>query len=143
MTLEDLVLWQKQEYTGMKPGLERINRFLKWAGSPQDSFRCVHVAGTNGKGSTARIISSVLSASGYKTGLFISPHLVNITERIQINSTNIPGRELDVLSRRYHGQAAKCKLTFFEFITALAFIYFKKHKVDVAVLETGLGGRFD
>jgi dihydrofolate synthase/folylpolyglutamate synthase len=143
MTLKELVLWQKQEYTGMKPGLERIKRFLKSAGNPQNTFRCVHVAGTNGKGSTAKIISAVLSESGYKTGLFISPHLIDITERIQINSRNIPKRELNLLSRRYLRQARQNKLTFFEFITALAFIYFKKNRIDAAVLETGLGGRFD
>lgn len=139
----NLVLWQKKEYVNMKPGLSRIRRFLKTVGNPQDSFPCVHIAGTNGKGSTAKIISAILENSGYKTALYISPHLVRINERIQINSKPISNAELDSLTKRYFGAAHKYALSFFEFITAIAFIYFAQKKIDIAVIETGLGGRFD
>ncbi|OGS24390.1 MAG: hypothetical protein A2314_07850 [Elusimicrobia bacterium RIFOXYB2_FULL_50_12] len=141
--MDTLEQWQHREYTGMKPGLERVRRFLKRIGNPQECFKSVHIAGTNGKGSTARILSSILQGSGYKTGLYISPHLYSITERIQVNGLPIGRHELETLSCRYRALAKDCKLTFFEFITGLAFIYFSAMDVDIAVLETGLGGRFD
>jgi len=141
--MRDLSLWQKQEYTGMKPGLARMRRFLRLAGNPQDAINVVHIAGTNGKGSTARMLSHILEKSGYNTGLYISPHLVTINERISINSRLIGPRQLQRLAGEYDRLAKRCSLTFFEFITGLAFIYFFRRKVEIAVLETGLGGRFD
>jgi len=138
-----LRLWQKKEFTGMKPGLERIRRFLEKDGNPQRAFKVVHVAGTNGKGSVSKLISSGLTASGYKTGLYISPHLVSMSERIQIDAKPIAEKELYRLASLAYSRAKRFKLTFFEFITAIALIYFREQGVDVAVLETGLGGRFD
>ncbi|MCX5782522.1 MAG: bifunctional folylpolyglutamate synthase/dihydrofolate synthase [Elusimicrobia bacterium] len=138
-----LDLWQKNEYLKMKPGLERIKIFLQRIGSPQKSLNIVHVAGTNGKGSVSKMIASVLSASGYKTALYTSPHLVNIYERIEIDGNSIDEDDLNRLAKRYYKLAKKAGLTFFEFITAVAIVYFKENKVDIAVLETGLGGRFD
>ena len=141
--MRKLDLWQKLEYTAMRPGLERIKAFLKEAGNPEKSYKIVHVAGTNGKGSTAAMIAKVLEASGYRTGLYISPHLVSMTERISVNSKEISAKVLHGMSRKYFSLAKKHSLTFFEFITAIAYIYFKEQKIDAAVLETGLGGRFD
>ena len=141
--MKDLDLWQKQEYTGMKPGLERMKRFLKLCGMPQEAFKAIHIAGTNGKGSTAKILSQLLASAGYTTGLYISPHILDLTERIQLNSTPISRAQLDVLVVKYSKLGDHCGLTFFEFMTGLAFIYFASKKVDIAVLETGLGGRFD
>ncbi len=138
-----LDLWQENEYLKMKPGLERIEILFQETGSPQKSLKIVHVAGTNGKGSVSKMIASGLSASGYKTALYTSPHLVNICERIEIDGNPIDEDELNGLAKRYYKSAKKAGLTFFEFITAIAVIYFKEKKVDVAVLETGLGGRFD
>ena len=103
----------------------------------------IHIAGTNGKGSTARVIAAVLQRAGYRTGLYLSPHLVNITERIQINALPISRRKLAAVAQHYHVQAEQCKLTFFEFMTAIAFLQFAEKGVDFAVLETGLGGRYD
>lgn len=135
--------WQQYEYTAMKPGLGRIRRFLKAAGGPQRSFKTVHIAGTNGKGSTARMLASILEAAGYRTGLYTSPHLVRIHERMQVNSRPIPGEALESLAAKYAPLAKRHTLTFFEFITGIAFAYFAAEKIDVAVIETGLGGRFD
>ena len=127
----------------MKPGLASITGFLRDAGNPQESYRTVHIAGTNGKGSTECMISRILEKAGYRTGLYTSPHLVRLTERISVDSKQ-PGRAvLERLAKKYYSLAKKHSLTFFEFITALAFIYFREQKVAVAVLETGLGGRFD
>jgi folylpolyglutamate synthase/dihydrofolate synthase len=132
-----------KEYEGMKPGLSRIKKFLNAAGNPQNTFRCVHIAGTNGKGSTAVLTANVLKESGYKTALYTSPHLVKITERIKVNGKNIPDKVFNVLVKKYLSLADKCKLSYFEYLTAIAFLYFASKKVDIAVIETGLGGRFD
>jgi dihydrofolate synthase/folylpolyglutamate synthase len=132
-----------KEYEGMKPGLSRIKKFLKELDNPQDSLKVVHIAGTNGKGSTAVFISNILIAAGYRTALYTSPHLIDITERISVDGKNIPAKILKDLSKNYLKKAVKCKLSYFEYLTSLAFIYFALQKVEVAVIETGLGGRFD
>jgi len=132
-----------KEYEGMKPGLSRIKSFLKSIGNPQDNLKFIHIAGTNGKGSTAVFLAEILRANGYKTGLYTSPHLVDITERIKINEKDISKRKFNALSKKYISLAKKNKLSYFEYLTALAFIYFSAQKADIVVLETGLGGRFD
>ncbi|MBO7611241.1 MAG: bifunctional folylpolyglutamate synthase/dihydrofolate synthase [Elusimicrobia bacterium] len=132
-----------KEYKTMVLGLDRIKKFLSDIGVEYDKIKYVHIAGTNGKGSTAKTISEILIGSGYKTGLYTSPHLIKINERIQINSLPITDRQLKSLDKKYSNISKKYKLTYFEYITALAFIYFVKNKVDIAVLETGLGGRLD
>ena len=141
--LRELALWQQQEYTAMKPGLGRIGTFLKAVGSPETAFPSIVVAGTNGKGSTARMIAAMLTGGGYKTGLYISPHLVSITERISVNGQEISLKTLAKLFTRYRLVARRCQLTYFECITGLCLVYFAQQQVDCAVLEVGLGGRFD
>lgn len=132
-----------QEYKTMSLGLNRIKKFLSDLKVKYDKLKYIHIAGTNGKGSTAKIIADILMKSGYKTGLYTSPHLIKINERIQINSSFIGDKELTILDKKYGALSKKYKLTYFEYITALAFIYFVKNKTDIVVLETGLGGRFD
>jgi dihydrofolate synthase/folylpolyglutamate synthase len=132
-----------KEYEDMTPGLSRMKGFFESIGNPQDKIKTIHIAGTNGKGSTAVFISEILQAKKYKTALYTSPHLVSITERIKINGKNISLKVFDKLSKKYLEKAVKYKLSYFEYLTALAFIYFVKQKVDIVVLETGLGGRFD
>jgi dihydrofolate synthase/folylpolyglutamate synthase len=132
-----------KEYEDMRPGLSRIKRFLKDVGNPQDLLKVVHIAGTNGKGSTAVFISGILRSAGYKTALYTSPHLINITERISVDGKSIPEKIFKDLSKKYIDKAVKYKLSYFEYLSSLAFIYFALQKVDVAVIETGLGGRFD
>lgn len=130
---------------GSKPGLSRIKKLLSLLGNPQRELSCVHIAGTNGKGSTATMIATALKLSGKKVGLYTSPYIVDFRERIQINNNYIGKKDLSVLTNLVKQKAESMdeQVTEFEFITALMFLYFKINKVDVAVIEVGLGGRFD
>lgn len=128
---------------GIKFGLRGIRTLLREAGNPHRKIPCIHVAGTNGKGSTASMIASVLTAAGYKTGLYTSPHLVSFTERIRINGKPISHWAVAGLSKRLRPGITRIGATFFEATTALAFKYFAENKIDIAVIETGLGGRLD
>lgn len=126
-------------------GLDRITKILNLLESPQDSLRCIHVAGTNGKGSVCAIISSVLQSAGMKVGLYTSPHIFKYTERIKINGKDIPEEIFAKYIFEICDLADKnaIYLTEFEILTAVMFKYFYDNEVDVVVLETGLGGRFD
>lgn len=126
-------------------GLERISSILELLGNPQDSLKYFHVAGTNGKGSVCAILSSVLAHSGMKTGLYTSPHIFKYTERIKINGADISEDDFSNLVFEICELADKnnIHLTEFEILTAVMFKYFKDNNVEVVVLETGLGGRFD
>lgn len=132
-------------YNDQNFNLDRMRTLLKKLGNPQDSFRTVHVAGTKGKGSTCAMIAGMLQANGYKTGLYTSPHLVDIRERIQINGEMIPHAEFARLLKLIEPIAARIKPlpTYFDVLTAAALKYYADHKVDIAVIETGLGGRLD
>ena len=127
---------------GMKPGLERITALLASLGNPEEELATVHVVGTNGKGSTAAFLESILRAGGVKTGLFTSPHLISFTERFRINGREIDEAEVVSLARRVIAVAPPAS-TFFELVTAMAFLHFAEHRVDVAVVEAGMGGRYD
>lgn len=126
-------------------GLDRISQILDILGNPQDKLNCIHVAGTNGKGSVCAILSTILTTAGKKTGLYASPHLFKYTERIQINGTAIPDEDFAKYVFEISNLADKnnIALTEFEILTAVMFKYFADNEVDVVVLETGLGGRFD
>ena len=128
---------------GMKFGLENIKHLLDFLENPEKNYPTVHIAGTNGKGSTAAMIASILTASGYKTGLYTSPHLVDFTERIRIDGKPISSKEVVIYGKKLKSQIQKTKATFFEATTAIAFQYFSDKNVDVALIETGLGGRLD
>ena len=133
---------------GMKPGLQRIEALLDRLGRPDRGLKVLHVAGTNGKGSTCAMLSAVLRRAGYKTGLFISPYVVSFRERIQINGDYIPSGELAARTERLKGIAEELEKedlgpTEFEFITALALEWFADAGCGAVVLETGLGGRLD
>ena len=112
-------------------------------GNPHEQLRAIHVAGTNGKGSTSHLIAAVLQAQGYKVGLFTSPHLVSLTERIRINGTPIPEDQVADFITRHRAFLDETQPSFFETMTALAFDYFVREQVDFAVVEVGLGGRLD
>jgi dihydrofolate synthase/folylpolyglutamate synthase len=129
--------------SGMKFGLRNIRALLRRLGNPEKTFRSVHIAGSNGKGSTAAMIAAVLSAAGYKTGLYTSPHLVSFRERIRINGRPIAPSDVVRLTGMLRREVSRRKVTFFETVTALAFKYFEERKIDIAVIETGLGGRLD
>ncbi|MBQ9603198.1 MAG: bifunctional folylpolyglutamate synthase/dihydrofolate synthase [Paludibacteraceae bacterium] len=126
-----------------KPGLENTLRLMAYVGNPHEQLRAIHVAGTNGKGSTSHLIAAALQASGLKVGLFTSPHLVSLTERIRINGTPIEEQEIADFIEQNKDFLDAIQPSFFETMTALAFAYFVKQKVDVAVIEVGLGGRLD
>ena len=134
---------------GIKPGLERINALLKRLGNPEEKLKCIHIAGTNGKGSTSTALSNIMIAEGKKTGLFISPFVVNFRERIQINGEYIKEKDLADLTYEISKivpeveKEVEDNITEFEFITALMFAYFKEQNCDVVILEVGLGGRLD
>ena len=134
---------------GIKPGLERINALLKRLGNPEGKLKCIHIAGTNGKGSTSTALANIMIAEGKKTGLFISPFVVNFRERIQINGEYIKEKELANLTYEISKivpeveKEVEDNITEFEFITALMFAYFKEQNCDVVILEVGLGGRLD
>ena len=129
--------------TAYKPGLERIAAFCRHLGNPQRNFFTIHVAGTNGKGSVSHIIASVLQQAGYRTGLFTSPHLQDFRERIRVDGEMIPKQKVVNFVDKHHDRMVELGLSFFEMTAALAFDYFAQSDVEVAVIETGLGGRLD
>jgi len=136
------VLDERQE-TKIRLGLARIRRHLARLGDPQERYETVHVAGTNGKGSVCAMLDSVLRESGLKVGLYLSPHLEDVRERIRVNGEWIPPKDFGRLMQKTLRHEGRDPLTYFELLTSIAFQYFAERKVDVAVLETGLGGRFD
>lgn len=142
MNYEDAVkLLTSQGKFKIKLGLERIADALEKLGNPQDKLKCIHVAGTNGKGSVCAIIATVLEKAGMKVGLYTSPHIFEYTERIKINSNDISKEDFAKYVEKVC--ALNCDLTEFEVLTAVMFKYFADNDVDIVILETGLGGRFD
>src|SRR4051812_23358206 len=132
-------------YTSQNFDLERMRTLLKKLGNPHLQFKSVHVAGTKGKGSTCAMVAAMLQACGYKVGLYTSPHLIDVRERIQINGEMIPTAEFARLVRLVEPMVTKSRPTpsYFDVLTAIAFKYFAEQKVDIAIVETGLGGRLD
>lgn len=126
-----------------KPGLDNTQALMKLIGNPQQGLKYVHVAGTNGKGSTSHAIASVLQEAGYKTGLCTSPHLKDFRERILVNGEMITQEAVLEFVNEFKDQWSSISPSFFEITIALSFWYFQKKKVDIAVLETGMGGRLD
>jgi dihydrofolate synthase / folylpolyglutamate synthase len=144
-TLTDHERLRIVRYNSTNFDLDRMRALLKKLGNPHEQFKSVHVAGTKGKGSTCAMTAAMLQASGYRVGLYTSPHLVDIRERIQINGQMIPHADLARLVRQVEPIVSRMKPlpTFFDVFTAIAFKYFAEHKIEVAVVETGLGGRLD
>ena len=130
---------------GIKLGLRNIKRLLSLLDNPQKKLPCIiHIAGTNGKGSTAAFLASILTQSGYKTGLYTSPHLSSFTERMRINNSYITKAEVASLTKLIKNKMKSLgTMTFFEIVTAMALVHFAEHKVDFAILEVGMGGRLD
>jgi dihydrofolate synthase / folylpolyglutamate synthase len=144
-TLSDYERLRIVRYNNDNFNLDRMRALLKKLGNPQDHFRTVHVAGTKGKGSTCAMIASMLIANGYKVGLYTSPHLVDVRERIAIDGDMIPQANFARLVRLVEPMVNRLKPTptYFDVLTAIAFKYFADNKVDIAVVEAGLGGRLD
>ena len=131
------------QYRGIKVGLKNIRALTASVGHPERTFPCFHCAGTNGKGSTSSFLASILTESGYRTGLYTSPHRVEFVERIRSDGIPIPEAALVEYTRKLRPVIEKTGATFFEATTCIAFQYFADQEVDVAVIETGLGGRLD
>lgn len=126
-----------------KPGLDNITKLCEFFGNPQDKIKCIHIGGTNGKGSTSNMLASVLQESSYKIGLYNSPHLIDFTERIKVNGKNCNKKFVYEFIQKLKKLPGDILPSFFEFTTIMAFEYFAQQNVDVAIIEVGLGGRLD
>ncbi len=138
-----LPMFQNIGKKAYKKDLGNIKKLCELLGNPHKKFKSIHIAGTNGKGSTANIISAIFQASNYKVGLYTSPHYVDFRERIRINGALIPEKEVIEFVEKIKPYIEEIKPSFFEITVALAFDYFAKQNVDIAIIETGLGGRLD
>lgn len=138
-----LPVFQNEGSSAYKPGLERSIEFNRYLGSPDRSFLTIHVAGTNGKGSVSHILASVLQSVGYRVGLYTSPHLKDFRERIKVDGRMIPECEVVAFTESHRAKMLELELSFFEMTVGMAFNHFEREQVEVAVIETGLGGRLD
>ncbi len=140
---KQLPMYQNEGKTAFKKDLSNIQTLCRFLGSPHLEFKSIHIAGTNGKGSVAHMLASVFQESGYKTGLYTSPHLLDFRERIKIDGKLIGQNDVSTFIEKIKPLLNDIQPSFFEITVALAFSYFAKEKVDVAIIETGLGGRLD
>ena len=131
------------QFFGIKLGLKNVRGLLRSIGDPHRTFRVIHIAGTNGKGSTASMLAAILTEAGFRTGLYTSPHLVDFRERMRIDGREIPKRSVVQWTRRVLPEVRRRHATFFEAVTTIAFGWFSEENIDIAVVETGLGGRLD
>ena len=138
-----LPMFQRIGSAAYKADLNNTIKISELLGKPHQKIKCVHVAGTNGKGSSSHMIASVLQSAGYKTGLYTSPHLVDFRERIKINGKMIPKNYITDFVSKYKLEFEKIEPSFFEWTVGLAFDYFASEEVDIAIIEVGLGGRLD
>ena len=140
---DQLPMFQRIGAAAYKADLDNTVALCKILGNPENHFISVHIAGTNGKGSTSHLIASVLQSAGLKTGLYTSPHLKDFRERIRINGKKIPKSYVTAFVKRYKRHFSQIHPSFFEYTAVMAFRYFSDEKVDIAVIETGMGGRLD
>ena len=138
-----LPMFTRDGATAIKKDVDNTLQFCKALGNPHKKFKSIHIAGTNGKGSTSHMLASVLASAGYKTGLYTSPHLVDFRERIRINGNMIPQERVTDFVNKHLSLIEDIKPSFFETTVAMAFDYFAAEEVDVAIVEVGLGGRLD
>ncbi|MDN5203066.1 folylpolyglutamate synthase/dihydrofolate synthase family protein [Fulvivirgaceae bacterium BMA10] len=138
-----LPMYQRIGKTAFKKDLDNTFKLCEKLGDPQTKFRSVHIAGTNGKGSTAHSLAAILQCAGYKTGLYTSPHLKSFTERIKINGKEISQQEVVEFVENIKATIEIIQPSFFEMTVAMAFDHFSRHQVDIAIIEVGLGGRLD
>lgn len=136
-------MFQRQGASAFRKDLSKTLQLDEVVNHPHENYKTVHIAGTNGKGSTAHMISAVLQRSGYKTGLYTSPHLRDFTERIKINGRSMEPEAVRSFMNKYYEDIERIKPSFFEITVAMAFYYFHQKEVEIAVIETGMGGRLD
>ncbi|MBU1010132.1 MAG: bifunctional folylpolyglutamate synthase/dihydrofolate synthase [Bacteroidetes bacterium] len=140
---EKLPMYQRIGAAAYKADLNNTIHLLELLGQPQCAFKSVHIAGTNGKGSVSHMIAAVFQEAGYKTGLYTSPHLKDFRERIKINGVMITEEAVETFIETYQADFEAMELSFFEMTVGMAFNYFREEKVDIAIVETGMGGRLD
>lgn len=140
---EQLPMYHRIGPAAYKADLKNTHAIMEMLDHPEVDFRCIHIAGTNGKGSVSNMLASILQQSGYKTGLYTSPHLKDFRERIRINGKMIEKDEVTRFVKRYRKKFEEINPSFFEWTVGLAFDYFSRRSVEIAVIETGLGGRLD
>lgn len=140
---EQLPMYQRQGASAYKPGLEKMHAFMTYLGNPHQAFSSIHIAGTNGKGSTGHMITSVLMEAGYAVGLYTSPHLKDFSERIRINGIAIETTFVVSFVQEHKDYFLEAQLSFFELTVGMSFAYFKEQQIDFAIVEVGLGGRLD
>ena len=138
-----LPMYQRMGKTAFKKDLGNITKLCTHLANPQDGFDSIHIAGTNGKGTTAHLLASVFQAHGFKTGLYTSPHYKDFRERIKIDGNYIPEERVIDFVQQHKGKFEEIKPSFFEITVAMAFDFFRNEQVDIAIIETGLGGRLD
>ena len=138
-----LPLFSRIGAAAYKADLSNIEALCKQLGNPENKFKSIHVAGTNGKGSTSHMLAAILQKAGYKTGLYTSPHLHDFRERIRINGQMIPENNVIGFTERIRQSIDQIEPSFFEITVAMAFEWFSQEQIDIAVVETGLGGRLD
>ena len=141
--LKQLPFYHEKGKEAYKPGLDRISNFLEFIKNPHKNLKFIHIGGTNGKGSTAHYISSILQESGYKVGLFTSPHFYDFRERIKVNNQKIDKDFITEFTNLNKKNIENNSMSFFELSFGLAVSYFNRNKVDIAIIEVGLGGRLD
>tara|TARA_B100000959_G_scaffold123579_1_gene129671 strand:+ start:3515 stop:4708 length:1194 start_codon:yes stop_codon:yes gene_type:complete len=141
--LKQLPFYHEKGKEAYKPGLDRISNFLEFIKNPHKNLKFIHIGGTNGKGSTAHYISSILQESGYKVGLFTSPHFYDFRERIKVNKKKIDKDFITEFTNLNKKNIENNSMSFFELSFGLAVSYFNRNKVDIAIIEVGLGGRLD
>lgn len=138
-----LPMYQRIGAAAYKADLDNTHKIVEVLNHPQRKIKCIHVAGTNGKGSSSHMLAAILQQAGYKTGLYTSPHLIDFRERIKINGKLIPKKYVVNFVEKHKAEFEKIEPSFFEWTVGLAFDYFAKEKVDIAIIEVGLGGRLD
>ncbi len=140
---QQLPVFHREGKKAFKPGLDNIAKLCNHFGNPQKKLKCLHIAGTNGKGSSSHFMASILQEHGFKVGLYTSPHLKNFTERFKINGVEIPENWICQFVQSNKEYIEQSGASFFEWTVLIAFLFFSEQKVDFAVIETGLGGRLD
>jgi len=138
-----LPMYQRKGSIALKAKLDNIIKFSHRLGNPHKNFKSIHVAGTNGKGSSSHMLASILQEAGYKVGLYTSPHLKDFRERIRVNGKKISKKAVKVFIAEHQAYLSENELSFFEMTVGMAFAHYVKEKVDIAIIEVGLGGRLD
>ncbi|MGK7389609.1 MAG: bifunctional folylpolyglutamate synthase/dihydrofolate synthase, partial [Candidatus Cyclobacteriaceae bacterium M2_1C_046] len=141
--LESIPKFQTSGKSAANFDLDHFKKFCNELGNPESKYPTIHVAGTNGKGSTCQILASIYQRAGYRVGMYTSPHLLNFSERFKINGIEISDAKLVEFFNAFESQLKKNGLSYFEISTAIAFWYFASQQVDLAIIEVGLGGRLD